>query len=61
MKTLIVIGMRLSQVCKYNDWINDAYHEKDKITSTVKWQKIFGAKFGKSSLVNRKLSPTVYC
>ena len=50
-----------SQVCKYNDWINDAYHEKDKITSTVKWQKIFGAKFGKSSLVNRKLSPTVYC
>ena len=50
-----------SQVCKYNDWINDAYHEKYKITSTVKWQKIFGAKFGKSSLVNRKLSPTVYC
>ena len=49
-----------SQVCKYNDWINDAYDEKDKITSIIKWQKIFGEKFGKSSLVKLKSASTVY-
>jgi hypothetical protein len=52
-----------NQICKYNDWINDAYDEKDKATSIVKWQKIFGMKFGSASLAKMRSSSTVsgYC
>lgn len=43
-----------NQICKYNEWINDAYDEKDKATSIVKWQKIFGVKFGNPNLASKK-------
>ncbi len=48
------------QISKYNGWINDAYYEKDKLASIVKWQKVFGTKFGKTSLAKLKSSSTVY-
>lgn len=34
-----------NQVKKYNDWINNAYHEMDKNESIKAWRKIFGDQY----------------
>lgn len=39
-------------ISRYREWIDDAYEEEDRIESIKKWQRVFGANFGKQEIKN---------